>query len=62
METIKWKKITEYTYFDDNYNVTIQHENLTGIIQSILYKLEFKNKQDRTILLNSIFTIKKGIT
>ena len=57
------EKITEYIYFDDNYNVDYSTREFDRYNSNQYYiKLEFKNKQDRTILLNSIFTNnKKGI-
>jgi len=50
-------KVVEYIYFDDNYNAEYSTREFDRYNPNQFYiKLEFKNKQDRTILLNSIFT------
>lgn len=53
-------KIIEYIYFDDDYNADYSTRSFDKYNTNQYYiKLEFKNKQDRTILLNSIFTNNK---
>jgi len=53
-------KIIEYIYFDDDFNVEYSTRLLDKYnTNQFCIKLEFKNKLDRTIILNSIFTNNK---
>jgi|15BtaG_2_1085339.scaffolds.fasta_scaffold34920_3 hypothetical protein len=46
----------EYIYFDDDYNAEYSSRTFDKYNTNQFYiKLGFKNKQDRTIILNSIF-------
>lgn len=52
--------IIEYIYFDDDFNAEYSTREFDRYNSNQFYiKLEFKTKQDRTILLNSIFTENK---